>query len=148
MLRRTPFARKVYVPPPAAPLRPLVRPVVYAVPSDGVVAMPKREYIRSKPLLAAVRTLPCQYTGIQGRTEPAHSNWSEHGKAGRIKADDNRVAALAAEIHRELDQGKRWTYAERRAIWWDAHCKTVREMLRRGIWPANVPVPDLRRFDA
>ena len=141
------FARRIYQPPPAAPVRPLVRRPSYAG-SEVVVTVHKREYIRSKVLLAAVRTLPCQYTGIEGRTEAAHSNFGEHGKGRGIKADDNRIAALAAEIHRELDQGKRWTYAERRAIWWLAHCRTVREMLRRGIWPANVPVPDIRNFDA
>lgn len=148
MLRRTGFARKVYAPAPSAPLRALNRPVMYAMASDVVVAVPKRKYIRSKALLAAVRALPCQYSGIEGRTEPAHSNWAEHGKSAGVKAHDNRVAALAVEIHRELDQGKRLTYAERRAIWWLAHCRTVRELLRRGMWPADVPVPDISHFDA
>lgn len=148
MLKRTGFARKTYTPAPAAPLRRLERAVMYAGASD-VVAVPKREYIRSKALLAAVRTLPCMVTGVEGRTEPAHSNWQDIGGKGRgVKADDNRVAAMSVEIHRELDQGKKWTYAERRAIWFAAHVKTVRELLRRGLWPANVPVPDIRSFDA
>lgn len=111
-------------------------------------AQPKREYIRSKALLAAVRLLPCQHSGVVGRTQPAHSNWPQHGKAKGIKADDNRIAALSAEVHRELDQGKNWSAAERQAIWWDAHCKTVRALLAAGEWPAGVPIPDLRSFDA
>lgn len=111
-------------------------------------ALPKRKYIRSKALLAAVRKLPCQHTGEVGNTEPAHSNWSIHGKAGRIKADDNRVAALSRRVHRELDQGKNWTEDQRKAIWWAAHVKTVRLLLASGLWPINVPVPDIRSFHA
>lgn len=133
MLRRTGFAKKVYTPPPAAPLCALVRRPSYAA-VDVVVAVPKREYIRSRALLAAVRTLPCMVTGVEGRTEPAHSNWQDIGGKGRgVKADDNRVAAMSVEIHRELDQGKKWTYAERRSIWWAAHQSTVRELLRRDL---------------
>jgi len=109
---------------------------------------PKREYIRSKALLAAVRTLPCQHTGVTGQTEPAHSNWTQHGKGRGIKADDNRVAALSREVHRELDQGKNWTAEQRQTIWWAAHVKTVNALLRAGLWPENVPIPDLRSFDA
>lgn len=116
---------------------------------DGMTTtVPKREYIRSKALLAAVRTLPCQHTGEVGSTEPAHSNWAEHGKGRGIKADDNRVAALSRSVHRELDQGKNWTAAERKAIWWNAHCKTVKALLAAGLWPLDVPVPDIRHFDA
>lgn len=116
---------------------------------DGMgVAQPKRVYIRSKKLLAAVRTLPCQHTGVTGQTEPAHSNWPQHGKGRGIKADDNRVAALSRDVHRELDHGKNWTAEQRKEIWWAAHCRTVRALLKAGLWPLNVPVPDLRSFDA
>lgn len=108
--------------------------------------VPKREYVRSPALLAAVRTLPCMHTGLPGPSDPAHSNWAEHGKGKGIKADDNRVAALSRDVHRELDQGKRWSDAERKRIWWDAHVKTVRELLARGLWPKNCPVPDMRNF--
>jgi hypothetical protein len=148
MLRRTPFKQ---------PAKPERKPVAWPGPQafapanrcDGVgAAQPKRTYIRSKALLAAVRTLPCQHSGVVGRTEAAHSNWPQHGKAKGIKADDNRIAALSADIHRELDQGKNWSSGERQAIWWLAHCRTVRALLAAGLWPANVPIPDLRSFDA
>lgn len=113
-----------------------------------MIGCPKRQPIRSKALLEACRQIPCQHSGVQdGTICAAHSNWAEHGKGKGQKADDNRVAALSAAIHRELDQGKRWTRAERRAIWWDAHVKTVRELLKLGLWPMNVPVPDIRHFD-
>lgn len=136
--------------PDRAPIAwPGVQSFAPAARCDGAgVAQPKRFYIRSKALLAAVRTLPCQHTGVVGQTEPAHSNWPQHGKGKGIKADDNRVAALSREVHRELDQGKNWTAEQRQAIWWAAHCRTVRSLLAAGLWPLNVPVPDLRSFDA
>lgn len=109
-------------------------------------AAPKRTYVRSPALLAAVRQLPCMHTGKVGETEPAHSNWPQHGKAGAIKADDNRVAALCRDVHRELDQGKNWTAEQRQALWWEAHKRTVRELQRQGMWPAGVPVPQLEDF--
>lgn len=145
MLRRTAFRRPAYIPAPPAPLRRLERAVVYAGASD-VVALPKREYIRSKALLAAVRTLPCMASGIVGETEAAHANWG-WGKGMGVKCDDNRIAALCRTVHRKLDQGSTWTDAERRDVWMRAHIATVQELLRRGLWPADVPVPDIRSFD-
>jgi hypothetical protein len=127
---------------------PLTRPVNYGAPAnDPVMAQPKREYIRNPKLLAAVRTLPCMHTGAPPPSDPAHSNSGRHGKGKGIKADDNRIAALSRETHRELDQGKNWTQAERERIWWDAHVRTVAELLRRGLWPAGVPVPDMSEFN-
>lgn len=140
-MRRTGFARKVYVPPPPAPLRPATRRASYAGATVST-PIPKHDYIRSPKLLAAVRQLPCQHTGIVGQTEPAHSNWQD-GKGMAIKADDNRVAALARTVHRELDQGSRLTEAQRKALWWRAHVATVRLLLATKQWPARVPIPDI-----
>ena len=132
-----------------AAIKKIVKSTAKMAKIEGMgTALPKRKYIRSPALLAAVRKLPCQHTGEVGSTEPAHSNWGAHGKGGRIKADDNRVAALSHSVHRELDQGKNWTEAERKAIWWRAHVKTIRLLLARGEWPMDVPVPDIREFDA
>lgn len=142
MLRRLSFGRYEVVWPPPAPLRPATRRAVYAS-AAAIVVLPKHIYIRSPKLLAAVRKLPCQHTGLVGQTEPAHSNWACHGKGGAVKADDTRVAAIAASVHRELDQGVKWTERERQAIWWRAHVNTVRELLRRDLWPARVLVPDI-----
>lgn len=145
--------RRAFRKPPKPEREPMAWPgkvrFAPAARCDGMAAaQPKRAYVRSKALLAAARTLPCQYSGVVGRTEAAHSNWPQHGKAKGIKADDNRIAALSAEVHRELDQGKNWSAGERQAIWWAAHCKTVRALLAAGLWPADVPIPDLRSFDA
>lgn len=142
-MRRTGFARKVYTPPEPAPLRRVACTATYARISPEVVVVPKRVYVRSRALLAAVRTLPCQITGRTGGTEPAHSNWACHGKGKSIKADDNRIAALCQAVHRDLDQGSRLTEAQRQLIWWTAHVRTIRLLLATGQWPARVPVPDI-----
>ena len=135
------FARRIYTPPPSPPVRPATRRASYAG-GTSLVLLPKHDYIRSPKLLAAVRQLPCQHTGIVGQTEPAHSNW-QHGKGMAVKADDNRVAALARAVHRDLDQGSRLTEAQRKALWWSAHVRTVRLLLALGQWPGRVPVPDI-----
>lgn len=156
-MRRTPFRQKREGPSWMAEQKPRAQRIAEQRPpktlhrgtftgSTSGKPVEKRKYIRSKTLLAAVRMLPCQHTGLTGFTEPAHSNWPQHGKAGRVKADDNRVAALHRDIHRELDQGSKWSAEERQAIWWEAHRKTVKELLARGLWPPRVPVPELEDF--
>lgn len=134
------FARRIYTPPPAPHARPVTRRFTYAT-DDQIVAAPKHDYIRSPALLAAVRTLPCQHTDVPGQTEAAHSNWG-WGKGRGIKCDDNRVAALCRSVHRELDQGSRWSEARRQVVWWHAHVRTVHALILDGLWPAGVPVPD------
>lgn len=106
----------------------------------------KRKPIRSKALLAAVRTLPCMVTGRTDGVEAAHSNWGHHGKSKSVKADDNRVAALHHSLHREIDQGSFLTAEQRQELWWNAHVATIKELLARGLWPAKVPVPQLEDF--
>lgn len=103
-------------------------------------------YVRSRALLDIFKTLPCQITGRVGETDPAHSNWACHGKGGSIKASDVYVAAIARDLHRELDQGSRWSRQERQRIWWDAHVKSVRALVALGRWPASIPVPDINTY--
>lgn len=110
-----------------------------------IVARPKHIYVRSAVLLTRVRTLPCMVTGVWGQTEPAHSNWG-WGRGKSIKADDNRVAAISWPIHRELDQGLRWTESERKALWWKAHVKSVKALLAQDLWPQKVPIPDIEVY--
>lgn len=109
---------------------------------------PKRDYVRSEPLLAAVRRVPfCSICGRHfaggERADPAHSNWSGHGKAGRIKADDHRIAAACRlPCHAWIDaSGDDWF--ERFDAWWSGHVRTVQYLTARNKWPASVPVPDL-----
>ena len=107
--------------------------------------IPKFPYIRSKPLLKAVASLPCQICGCHG-TQASHSNQASHGKGRSIKASDIYIAALCPACHYEIDQGHRLGKGERIAMWTRAHHKTVRELLAQGLWPMDVPVPDLRVF--
>lgn len=107
----------------------------------------KFEYVRSKPLLKACRAIACQHCGCDdGTVCAAHSNQSQHGKGKSIKASDIYVASLCFACHSELDQGSRLSRDERVEMWTAAHRKTVRLLLACGLWPADVPVPDLRVF--
>lgn len=45
--------------------------------------IPKFPYVRSKPLLKAVATLPCQICGCHG-TQASHSNQSAHKGSGNV----------------------------------------------------------------
>lgn len=113
------------------------------------ISTPKREYVRSPALLLACRALACQHCDAAGPDAgvcAAHSNWGVHGKGKGLKADDHRVAALCSSCHVPmLDQGSQLSRAERQAMWWAAHVRTVRELQARQLWPAGVPVPDIER---
>ena len=109
-----------------------------------MTSRPKRAYVRSKTLREAYRRIPCMWDrcGIEdGTVCCAHSNWSEHGKGGHIKADDSRGAALCSTHHAALDQGSTMAYEERKAGWTDAHHRSVRILLGDGLWPKSIPVP-------
>ncbi len=108
-----------------------------------MTAFPKFQYIRSRKLLEAVAGLPCQVCGLEGQTQAAHSNQSAHGKGRGIKASDVYTAALCCACHYHIDQGTGYSKQERIDIWTTAHKQTVRELLRLGLWPDGVAVPDI-----
>ncbi len=54
---------------------------------------------------------------------PAHSNQSRHGKAAKLKAHNRYTVPGCAACHRELDQGIRFTKAEKFAFWDDAYAR-------------------------
>lgn len=108
----------------------------------------KTQYIRSPKLLRACREIACQHCGREdGTVVAAHSNSAKHGKGRSIKASDLYVASMCFGCHSELDQGKNLSKSEREAMWDAAHRKTVKELLRRGLWPMDVPLPDTRVFN-
>ena len=107
----------------------------------------KFAYVRSRPLLDAIKALPCQHCGAAGPSDPAHSNQAAHGKGKGIKASDIYAAALCRHDHNEIDQGSRLTQDERVALWTAAWRKTVRELLRRGTWPLDIEIPDIRSMN-
>ena len=143
--RRPAIERKRTVHTPIAPenRRGSMAPVV-GIPAS---AIEKFEYVRSRPLLNAIKALPCQHCGAGAPSDPAHSNQAAHGKGKGIKASDIYAAALCRHDHHEIDQGSRLTQDERVALWTAAWRKTVRELLRRGTWPLSVPIPDIRSMN-
>lgn len=152
-MKRSGFKPKGRAPRPAKQIDYTPTPRTVATPAAGAVALafrpaPKRVYVRSEALMALLRSqvLPCQHCGAaDGTIVGAHSNWAVHGKGRNIKADDNRIAALCWVCHHQLDQGFLWSDDEKKAVWWLAHCKTVRSLLSLVLWPSAVPIPDIER---
>jgi hypothetical protein len=143
-MKRTVFARR----PPRIDIGSatrILRPIRQVAPFTltAPVQTPKHEYIRSPALMKAYRLLPCQHCGISdGTVCGAHSNWAPHHKGGSIKADDNRAASLCSWCHYMVDQGNAWSYEQKRSNWVNAHAKTVTQLVLRGLWPKDVPVPE------
>ena len=109
-----------------------------------MTARPKFEYVRSGKLLRACRLLACQNCGKRdGTVCAAHSNQAIHGKGKSIKASDVFIAALCHYCHSALDQGHHMTEGQRVDMWNRAHAKTVRELLACGLWPVDVPLPEI-----
>ena len=102
---------------------------------------PKSKPYRNKRLLISVSMLECQVCGHPPSSDPAHSNWSHHGKSMSRKADDIFVAAMCRSCHTELDTGSRLTKEERQAMWMDAWKKTVKRLVNDGDWPHDIDVP-------
>lgn len=108
----------------------------------------KREYVRSKTLMEAYRKIPCQHCGRDdGTVCGAHSNSGTHGKGKGIKADDNTCASLCYTCHSALDQGSHLSRQQRETMHAEAWRKTVRELVRLGLWPMRVPIPDIRQLN-
>ena len=104
---------------------------------------PKTAYIRSPALMRAYRQIECQHCGRDdGSVCGAHSNSAADGKGRSIKASDDRAASLCHRCHSELDQGRDLSRDERVAMWTNAHIKTIRELITRGLWPKGLPVPN------
>lgn len=106
---------------------------------------PKHQYIRSKKLMEAYRKIECQHCGRDdGSVCGAHSNWGRDHKGMGIKADDSKCASLCSYCHIQmLDQGKHLDKEERETLWSNAHRKTVNALVKGGLWPADVKVPDM-----
>jgi len=71
-------------------------------------------------------------------TVAAHSNWSDHGKAGARKADDTYVVFACHACHQWLDQGPA-TADEKRATFDAAHARQVQEWARIAADPKEPP---------
>lgn len=122
----------------------LRRNAVFARMDVPAAPIEKFAYVRSRQLLNAIKTLDCQHCGARGPSDPAHSNQGAHGKGKGVKASDVYAAALCRADHNAIDQGSKLTHEERVTLWTNAWRKTVRELVKRGLWPANVEIPDIR----
>lgn len=140
MLRRTGFTPKVYQPPPAGPLRPLVRRPSYAC-NDVVVTVPKENPLRSEPYRRLVAAGACKACGILGFSQAAHIPPDGHG----IKQDDRQTFALCctrpgiAGCHVEFDQFRMFSRADAvvQGLCWAQ--QTRQEIIAAGLWPARLP---------
>jgi hypothetical protein len=90
------FKRRIYSPPPSAPLKPLTRQVVYSSTSVAV-PVPKTPIFRSEAYRRFVASFACMACGIEKRSQCAHSNQGRHGKAGRRQASDENTFPLCAD---------------------------------------------------
>jgi hypothetical protein len=89
---------------------------------------------RSKKLLEACRSLECQICGTEdGTICAAHSNSQRDGKGMGTKASDAAIAALCFMCHAQMDQGRKWDKTEKRELWKEAHLKTMRALIERGL---------------
>jgi hypothetical protein len=161
---RSGFKQPAFARPPKAPLvlaadrpqRPTARVSMMAQSvSSAFRPQPKFTYYRSEAIQRACRLLPCtspvdetnsRGCGSHNGVAWAHSNWGIHGKGKGIKASDQYVAALCSTCHGELDQGAGWTEHERQLFWWMAHVRTVVRLTKQGLWPADVPIPDVLEY--
>lgn len=101
-------------------------------PMNTGLGRSKQSYVRSKSLLKAARSLPCQHCGIDdGTVVAAHTNWGG-GKGRGIKATDLLIASLCFRCHYNLDQGATLSKSERQAMWQAAHKKTISALTEAG----------------
>ncbi len=99
--------------------------------------------------MVAYRKIPCQWCGVDdGTVCGAHANTAAMGKGRGIKASDQFAASLCHHCHMLVDQGRSMSRAQRARVWTEAHVKTVAELVRLGLWPAGVPIPDVRGAQA
>jgi hypothetical protein len=103
---------------------------------------PKTQYIRSPKLMQAYRKIECQHCGVDdGTVCGAHSNSASDGKGRSIKASDDRAASLCHTCHMAVDMGRTMSRSERVKVWTDAHVKTIKALVERGLWPVGLEVP-------
>lgn len=95
-----------------------------------------REMAKGRPCLLQMPDV-CQ--GGTETTVAAHSNWSDHGKAGARKADDQYTVWACFACHSMLDQGSHLTAAEKRANFDAAHRRQIQEWARVAADPREKP---------
>ncbi len=113
MMKRSGFARKVYVPPPVAPLRALESRPNYAQAFHANPTMPKRPALRNQRLRDLARGEECcvklggACSCLPETTVWAHTNRLADQKGMGYKSSDERGMLAGYECHTLLDQGRK-----------------------------------------
>lgn len=141
-MKRTGFARKVYVPPPRAPLKPLSRPVVYGEPMPFVSPVMKENPLRSEPYRKLVATLPCIMCGAAGISQAAHADM---GKGAGIKTDDRTCFPACSTqpgrvgCHDTIGASGELGKEKRRELERLYGAETRAKIIAMGLWPSDLP---------
>lgn len=140
-MNRTGFKRKVYTPPPVAPLRPLTRQVNYDRVPALFKPLPKSEPYRDRALLDMAKGRHCLLQSFDGghnieTTVAAHSNESRHGKGKSRKADDIYSVWACARCHTFFDFAG-IPRDEARELFAVAHAKQIRAWKRIAVDPSE-----------
>lgn len=91
---------------------------------------------RNKKLLAVAKEVPeCFLCGAlnDGGVVMAHSNQGRDGHGMGIKSQDHRIAAICANCHFEIDNGKDLTRMQKIERWEQAHRATMGWLFESGM---------------
>lgn len=148
MLTRSTFKRPklervptVHKPVPAH----LRRSASFARADGGSRAAPKPEVHRNAALrdMANGRQCLLQFPDVcnndPSTTVACHSNWSDHGKGGARKADDEYTVWGCSACHALLDQGSHLTADEKRASFEAALVRQAHAFARIAADPTEKP---------
>ncbi|MDN8617845.1 nuclease domain-containing protein [Variovorax ginsengisoli] len=130
MSRGTGFARKVYERAPAAPARPLERPVVVARITSVVKAVPKSPRAENKHLLSMARGRPCLIRspicdGGTDTTVACHGGGVANGKGTGYKVGDHLTAWGCHCCNHYTDAYGGATRAQKTAAFMAGHLRQV-----------------------
>lgn len=153
--RRTPLRSKpkAYEPrertPAPLPAPGSIRFARTACPRDEAPRpMPKDDPVQHERYMAAVRTLSCIRCGIAGYTQFAHADWNGQagGKGLGLKSDCRRGYPACGPhdntmgCHHLIGSTGTLPRAERHRLEAEYGRRTRSEILRRGLWPADLPL--------
>lgn len=88
---------------------------------------------RDPKRLMKIRLMDCCCgCGRKAPSQAAHSNFSKHGKARGLKADDRYTIPLFHECHAKFDQYNMGMNRQQSLEWFEAKVKYINEVLERG----------------
>ena len=93
-------------------------------------SFPKPTRERDEEYLEFIRSLPCAVSGRDAPSEPHH--WQKKGHGGRgTKCPDRRAIPLSFELHREIHQIGKETFAKKYGIDVEATIKMYNSLKER-----------------